>query len=346
MRYGPFLKDRGTIGYVAPSFGCNIEPYRSSFDHALEHFQKEGYKVLPGPNAYEGSGLGISNTPEKCAAEFMEWYERKDTDILHSCGGGELMCEILPYIDFEKLKKLPPKWFMGYSDNTNLVFLLATICDVAAVYGPCAPTFGMEPWHPALQDAWDLLRGKKKIVTNYDRWESESLKTEDNPLEPYNLTEDFRLHTYVNGKMDTAKEFSFSGRLLGGCMDILYILCGTRFDYVKAFQERYREDGVLWFLESCDLTPLDMRRTLFSLREAGWFETAKGFLIGRPYHFGEELFGADQYNAVTGILGELGVPIVMDVDIGHLPPTMPVVSGSLGTVTVKGNNLKLAMDFV
>ena len=28
MRYGKFLPEKGTIGFVAPSFGCNIEPYR------------------------------------------------------------------------------------------------------------------------------------------------------------------------------------------------------------------------------------------------------------------------------------------------------------------------------
>lgn len=32
MRYPEFLKDRGTIGFVAPSMGCTTEPYRSAFD--------------------------------------------------------------------------------------------------------------------------------------------------------------------------------------------------------------------------------------------------------------------------------------------------------------------------
>ena len=49
---------------------------------------------------------------------------------------------------------------MGYSDNTNLNFLLPTLCDTAAIYGPNAPAFGMEPWHPALFDASYLLCGQ------------------------------------------------------------------------------------------------------------------------------------------------------------------------------------------
>ena len=47
-------------------------------------------------------------------------------DAIISCGGGELMCEILRYVDFERIAQAKPKWFMGYSDNTNLTFLLTT----------------------------------------------------------------------------------------------------------------------------------------------------------------------------------------------------------------------------
>ena len=148
MKYGRFLPENGTIGFVAPAFGCNIEPYYSAFRHAQEMWKEKGLHIKCGPNVYEGSGIGISNTPEKCAGEFNEWYKSRENDILLSCGGGELMCEILDDIDFEGIKNAEPKWFMGYSDNTNLTFLLATLCDTASIYGPCAAAFGMEPWHP------------------------------------------------------------------------------------------------------------------------------------------------------------------------------------------------------
>ena len=72
-------------------------------------------------------------------------------DAIISCGGGELMCEILRYVDFERIAQAKPKWFMGYSDNTNLTFLLTTLCDTAAIYGPCAASFGMKPWHAAIR---------------------------------------------------------------------------------------------------------------------------------------------------------------------------------------------------
>ena len=132
MRYPEFLKENGTIGFVAPSFGCSTEPYRTAFNHALDKWKKEGYGIDIGPNCYENSGVGISNTPEKCAEELTEWYCRKENDILISCGGGELMCEVLPFVDFERIRKADPKWYLGYSDNTNMTYLLTTLCDTAA----------------------------------------------------------------------------------------------------------------------------------------------------------------------------------------------------------------------
>jgi len=340
MRYGEFLSDKGIIGFVAPSFGCNIEPYYSGFENARRKFHDLSYKTVNGPNVYEGKGIGISNTPQACAREFMDFYLSDKTDVLISCGGGELMCEILPFLDFDKLTGAPPKWFMGYSDNTHLTFLLPVIADTAAIYGPCAATFGMEPWHRAIADALEVLTGKRKEVGNYDGWEKESLKTEEEPLMPYNITEAFACRASRKG------DVRIKGRLLGGCMDILELLCGTKYDRVKEFNERYQDDGVIWFMESCDLNVLDMRRAVWHMREAGWFEKAKGFLIGRPYHYGEEIMGLDQYRAITDILDPLGLPVIMDVDIGHLPPMMPLISGSLAEVSLKKGNISIKMELV
>ncbi len=148
MRYPEFLKENGTIGFVAPSFGAATEPFRSAFDNALKKFHALGYRTKLGPNCYASDGVGISSTPENCGKEINEAVTSPDSDVLISCGGGELMCEILDFVDFDRIAQASPKWYMGYSDNTNLTFLLPTLCDTAAIYGPCAGTFGMEPMAP------------------------------------------------------------------------------------------------------------------------------------------------------------------------------------------------------
>lgn len=347
MKYAPYLKLQGTIGFVAPSFGCAIEPYYTAFENATDTFLKKGYQVKKGSNVYASDGIGISSSPKKCADEFMEFYMDDTVDILMSCGGGELMCEILPFLDFEKIAKAAPKWFMGYSDNTNITFLLATLADTASVYGPCAPAFGMEPWHPALQDAFGVLTGNKKSVTNYPLWEIESKKDEEHPLEPYNVTEPFCPALYVEGALyigDDIEKTKMSGRLLGGCLDCLSNICGTSYDKVRDFNRRYGEDGIVWFLESCDLNVMDMRRSLWRLREAGWFENVAGFVIGRPMHYDEPMMGLDRHSAVIGALEELKVPIIMDADIGHTAPMMPVICGAKAIVTVQQKKIKMEYE--
>ncbi len=338
MRYPEFLKEGGTIGFVAPSYGCNIEPYRSAFENAQKKFRELGYNLVLGPNCYEGSGIGISNTPALCGEEINTYLAGKSCDVVISCGGGELMCQDLPYIDFDRLSASPPKWYMGFSDNTNLTFLLPTLCDTAAIYGPCAPAFGMEPWHPVIRSAWDLLCGRNLEVCGYDKWEKESRKTEEHPLEPYNVTESKLLRRYPD------ENICLTGRLLGGCLDCLSNLVGTRFDRVREFNRRYGDEGIIWFLEACDLNPMGIRRSLWQLKEAGWFDRVSCFLIGRPLWGQEEFLGLDPYQAVLGILEEYSVPVILDVDLGHLPPSMPLISGGMARVTVEGNEIAIQHD--
>ena len=342
MRYPRFLSQNGTIGFLAPSFGCAIEPYKSAFTNALKKWESMGFGLKLGPNCYAGEGIGISNTPEKCAREVMDSFLDEESDVLISCGGGELMCEILPYVDFDKLAHAEPKWFMGYSDNTNLTYLLATIADTASVYGPCAQTFGMEPWHESVEDAFKVLTGEKTTMRGYDLWEKESLKSPENPYAPYNVTEQRVIRSFVG--REEVKSLQFSGRLLGGCMDCLVNLTGTRFDRTKAFVEKYKEDGIIWFLEACDLNVFSIRRAMWQMEEAGWFQHVKGFLIGRP-RMGEEMIGLDAYNAVLEVAGRKNVPVILDVDLGHVAPMMPIVVGSLADVSVQGNDIEISMKY-
>lgn len=342
MRFPKSIMPGATIGFVAPAFGCNIEPYKSAFENAQKHFVKKGYNLQLGPNCYEGKGIGISNTPQLCGEELTEYYCSPSNDMLISCGGGELMCETMSYVDFDAIAASPAKWYTGYSDNTNFEFLLETLCDTASVYGPCAAAYGMEPQHKCLKDAMEIFEGTRTVVNNYDKWEKESLKDEEHPLLPYNCTEANVMKAF-SSKGEPALSAAFKGRLIGGCMDCLVNLTGTRFDKVGDFLEKYKEDGFIWFLESCDLNVFSMRRAMWQMYEAGWFKYAKGFLIGRPLHFGEEMMGLNQYSAITDTAGRLNVPVIFDCDFGHLPPAMPLICGSLANVTYESNKLTIDM---
>lgn len=341
MRFPNYLKENGTIGLVAPSFGCTNEPYKSCMDFAIDRFKGMGYQIVEGPNCRRDDGIGISSTPLNCGRELTDYYCSGENDMLISCGGGELMCETLDYVDFDAVRSAPAKWYMGYSDNTNFTFLLNTICDVASIYGPSIGAFGQEKLHKALNDTIDVFTGVTKTVSGYETFEIESLKDEEHPLVSYNLTEKKQLRLFV-GENETKKVEPFSGRLTGGCLDCLANLVGTKYDHVDEFNEKYQSEGIVWFIEACDLNVMSIRRALWNLDRAGWFKKAKGFIIGRPLAaWKEEMMGLNQYNAVTGILGKYNVPIIMDADVGHMAPAIPIISGAYTTVTTIDGNITL-----
>ena len=51
MKYPEFLPENGTIGFVAPSFGCSIEPYHTAFLNAQKKFTGLGHRLELGPNS-------------------------------------------------------------------------------------------------------------------------------------------------------------------------------------------------------------------------------------------------------------------------------------------------------
>lgn len=368
MRYPQPLAQSGSIAVVAPSFGATTEPYVSALASAYQQWRAQGYSIKEWPCVRVSDGVGISSTPARCAAELMDAYGDPASEVLLSAGGGELMCELLPYLDFERLTNDPATWFMGYSDNTNFGFLLPTLCDVASIYAPCAPSFGMRPWHASLHDAFALLglgAGDSVRVHSYDGWELQSLKSAEHPLVPYNAAEKPSVQSYSAARFDAAAcpsvdaaacdgtpggndVVQMQGRLLGGCLDILINLCGTRFDEVARFNKRYASDGVIWFLEACDLGPLQVRRALWQLAQAGWFDIAAGFMVGRPYRYDECQMGMTQNRAVLDSLYELGIqqPIIINADIGHLPPMMPLICGSYARVAAHKGRISVTMELV
>ena len=338
MRIPKNIRPGDTIGLVAPSFGATIEPYITRLQSAIERFEARGYHVVAAPSCYKDDGIGISTDPADAASDLTSFYLDPSIDALISVGGGELMNETITHLDFEALADAPPKWFMGYSDNTNFLHPMATIGNVAGIYGPCATGFGKE-WEATEEDAFALLEGTKSVFFGYDKYErpEDGDRRKEDPLSPYILTQKKELTTYPSSDAIG----SFTGTLLGGCLDVLANLAGTKFDRTKHLIEE--GEPIIWVLEACDLSVISIRRALWNLKMCGWFDTAAGFLIGRPLAaFSEEAFGVDRFGAVTSVLGDLGVPIILDADIGHISPMLPVIFGAEATVLAKGNTLSIA----
>ena len=317
-----FIKEKSILYLVAPSFGCTISPYKERLKFAIKNLKKEGFKIKEGKNIFLGKGIVSSNTPIERAKEIHDAFLSKANAII-SVGGGELMCEILEYINFDIIKE-NPKWFMGFSDNTNLTYTITIICDIETIYGVNAPSLSLLEYDSL--DALDMLKGKKEFK-GYSMWQYEDL--DESPVHPYKFDRKTNIIPYNYSPM--------KGRIIGGCIDCLQNLCGTKFDNTVNYINKHKSDGIIFFMEACDLNSISLRRALIQLKNAGWFNNVSGFIIGRSYNFNDESFGETMQKSYIDILSSFNKPILLDCPIGHRDPTLPIRVGALCEITYDDN---------
>ncbi|MDF2609819.1 MAG: peptidase LD-carboxypeptidase [Lachnospiraceae bacterium] len=335
MIYPQFIKIGDTIGITAPSDGNKTEIDFVRLDNGKRQLMELGYKVIETAHV-RNSEKGRSADGRTRAAEFTQLLKDKDVKWIISAKGGEYLMEMLSHTDFNNMS-LNPKWVQGYSDNTGLTFTITTNCDIATVYGNNFNDFGMEPMHKAIRDNLAIIEGENMIQHSFDFYE-------DGYYERITGLEGYRLDQPVCWRnLTVGEEISMTGRLLGGCFDVLLNLVGTRFDNTVNFINQYKEDGIVWYLESFALTSETITTGLWHLKEAGWFEHVKGFVFGRPAFFNAE--SAISYEeAILSVLEELKVPVILDADIGHKAPQMTVINGAYATISSKNGKGSIALE--
>ena len=323
MIYPKFLENGSAIGVTALSDGNRKVTDFVRLDNGMEHFKRKGYEIIETAHV-RTSEKGRSADGKTRAAEFEELIENDKVKWIVAAKGGDFLVEMLTFVDFDRIKH-NPTWIQGYSDNTGITFTVTTNCDIATVYGCNFSDFGMELWHKALEDNLELIEGKKIEQTSYDLYE-DGFYDRVTGLEGYILEKPVHWRN-----LTTDDEIIMSGRLLGGCLDVLLNLVGTRFDNTNNFIEQYKEDGIVWYLESFSLTSEALTRGLWQLKEAGWFQYVKGFIFGRPAFFDQESY-IPYGEAVLSVLGVLKVPIILEADIGHKAPQMTLINGAMASI--------------
>lgn len=336
MIYPKFLNKGSKIGITAPSDGIKKEFDYIRLDNAIKQLESRGFEVIETPEVRK-SAKGRSGSISERINALETLYTNPEIDLILSAKGGNFLMELLPKIDFNLIKE-NPKWFQGFSDNTNLTYVITTNLHISTIYGCNSKDFGMKEWHEALRNNIDILQGKEIEQRSFSYYEDQYYDYES----PFD--------GYVEGKpvqwRNIREELgnSMTGRMLGGCLDVLISLVGTKYDKTVDFVNQYKEDGILWYLESYALNSSSLSIGLWQLKEAGWFEYAKGFAFGRPAFFEEEM-GISYDEAILSVLGDLEVPIFMDTDIGHKAPQFTIVNGSLGTMTCKDGKGSLKMEY-
>jgi muramoyltetrapeptide carboxypeptidase LdcA involved in peptidoglycan recycling len=330
MIYPMNLEHGFKVGVTATSAGYDNEVDFRRLESGIKHFEDLGYPVVVTDNVKK-SFKGRSSDGQTRAVQLMELFHNPEVRAIIAASGGDYLVEMLPYLDFHVLEE-NPKWFQGFSDTTGLTFTITTNLDIATLYTNNFGPFGMEHWHPSLFDNLRILEGQDICQNSFDYYQ-------DGFVERVTGLEEYRLDKEVHWKNlnppnTIDQEIVIKGRALGGCLDVLLNLVGTKYDKTKEFIARYQRDKILWFLESFDLSSEALVRGLWQLKEAGWFEHASGFIFGRPAMYRSEI-DVTYEEAVMTVLGELELPVILDADIGHKPPQFTMINGALATVQSK-----------
>lgn len=334
MNYPENLKVGDCIGICAPSAGIVKPEKQEKLDLAIKTLENMGYKVIETASVRKEEN-GRSASAKVRAKEFMELLENDEVKLIIFATGGDFLCEMLDYLDFEKIKTLKPKWMQGYSDITGISYLFNTILDIPTMYCQTIKDYAMKPLHRNLTDSLEIEKGNEVVQESFEMYEKEWDLENTDPYAGYNLTEKVEWKNILG-----AEKIAMQGRSVGGCLDCIKSYIGTKYDKVSEYIERHKEDGIIWFLEAFEMNTAELQRTLWQMKSAGYFKYCKGIIFGRPLFIRED-YETSFNEAVKIALEDLQIPVICDADIGHVSPQMAIVNGAILKITSENGKGKL-----
>ncbi|MNO18006.1 Microcin C7 self-immunity protein MccF [compost metagenome] len=322
IRY-PSLQAGAVIGTTAPSSGVQAEMHEL-LKLAVSRMESKGFKIVCGDTVWT-QAKATSAAAQVRTAEFNQMMADERIQMIIPPWGGELLVEILEDIAWDQIKS---KWILGYSDISVLLLAITLRTGIATAHGTNLIDLRGEitdgttaMWSEVLAAQAD----ESILQHSSSRYQKEWNFAEPSPC-VFHLTEPTRW------KSTSGADVHMQGRLLGGCIDVIRHLIGTPFGDVRYFQQHYiGNEPVLWYLENCEMSVTDLRRSLVQMKLAGWFANSAGLMFGRsaanrPV---EDYTAEDVYQALSE---ELQLPVLYDIDCGHVPPQLTFINGAYAEV--------------
>ncbi len=239
--------------------------------------------------------------------------------------GGETAIDLLPLLDWEAITAAEPTWLVGFSDISTILTPLTLRTGIATIHGnnlmdtPYRAPEGLLTW----LEIGAAAPGATLRQDSPGRYRSEGF-------------DDYRTHPEVSEltldasgrwtRLDSTQAVEVTGRLIGGCIETLCHLAGTPFADVAGFARRHAPDGLIVYVEAAGDDAFTICRALHGMRLAGFFDEANAIVVGRTT--AADTASLTQHEAVFDALSVLGVPIIADVECGHVVPYMPLVNGA------------------
>lgn len=236
---------------------------------------------------------------------------------------GETAIDLLDLLDWEAIAAAEPTWVVGFSDISTLIAPLTLRAGWATIHGqnlmdtPYRAPQGLTDWLHIVQ----MKRGASFTQVSPRAHRRNFVDYIEHPeVDEYVLDVSSRWT-----RLDSAQDrVDVRGRLIGGCIETLHNLAGTR--YLDPRPLAALGNPLVVYVEAAGDDALTICRNLHGMRLAGFFHDAAAVLVGRTY--APDTATMTQTEAVLDALDPLDVPILAGVDCGHGAPYLPLVNGA------------------
>jgi muramoyltetrapeptide carboxypeptidase LdcA involved in peptidoglycan recycling len=311
----PRLRPGDTIGIISPSWGGPaVFPHR--VEQGLRALQSLGFNVKMAPHASNQHGF-VSGTAQNRAADIHEMFADPGVRMILASIGGNHSNHLLPHLDFNLIRQ-NPKIFMGFSDVTVLNLAIWHTTGLVTFNGPALMTdFGE---YPAMlsytREQFLRMVGSTSplgVLPASTEWTEEFLD--------WGQKKDLQRPRQLQPSPPWVwlRPGAAQGPLVGGCLESLDHLKGTRFwpDL----------QGAILFLETSEEkpSPETVDSMLMDFENMGVFDCITGMLFGRPY--GYTAIEKQQFHEVILERTQAyNFPILAEMDFGHTSPqlTLPI----------------------
>jgi muramoyltetrapeptide carboxypeptidase LdcA involved in peptidoglycan recycling len=311
----PRLRPGDTIGIVSPAWGgAGAHPHRT--ERGIQYLRSLGFRVKIAPHALSQRGF-VSDTPRNRADDIHTMFLDPDVKAIVAAIGGDHSCHLLPLLDCGLIRS-HPKIFMGFSDITVLNVAIWAETGLVTFNGPALLTdFAEYPRmfeyteHYAMRALSDghpigLIEPSSWWTEEFLDWSEKADLERPRERQP-------------SPGWTSLKDGYGEGVLIGGCLESLQHLRGTRF--WPSWED------ALFFFETSEgaPSPETVDGLLMDYENMGVLQEINGLLVGRPMRYSDQQ-KQQLREVILDRTRRYGFPIVTDMDFGHTSPqfTLPI----------------------
>lgn len=314
----PDLKIGDTIGIFSPSNPITYDaPYAAL--RAEKYLNDKGFAVKKGSCFAKSDSSYRSGSIQERVNELNELIYDDKVKCIMAAAGGYVSNSILPYIDYEHLKK-HPKIVVGLSDVTSVLLAIYKECGFPVFYGPNFITsLAHKRYYAdfAFNSFLKAVNSKNAyVIDNPEFFTDENTDWYKQDDEFDNQIENERL---IKNELITVNYGVAVGRLIGGNLDNFALLYGKK--YCPEIQ-----NGDILFLEELGAEADFFERIIGALYLDGVFDKIGGLVLGKVKNYDDIGSGKNLIDIILEIVKKPTFPILADYDCGHTLPinTLPI----------------------